>query len=221
MALHNIHLRKLLKIFYLEKNRKTSALRADIREDIARDSGEFGGGGDFYAPFWFDAKNHVFEKRDLREATLERIAANPGRARLYPLLQDGFLLWWEEKRRWQNKPFKPSDWIKGNLKIEDIKANVKIDNVLSVRDSRGADHFIYPYFSPEPVFREEAARLGIWAISKALPELTINDVRILDVIRGNTFSPDRNPLLGNEEEVFLKRYGETLGQWNELRREYD
>jgi len=180
-----------------------------------------GGGGDFYAPFWFDAKNHVFEKKDLRVAVEERIVANPGRARLFPLLRDGFLLWWNERRRWTNRPFRQSDWIKGSLKIDDLHSIIKIDNVLSARDSRHADHFIYPYFSPEPLLREEGARLGLWVISRAIPDLALNDVRILDVIRGQTFSIDRNPLQGNEERVFREKYNDLLVQWRELRREYE
>jgi len=221
MSLENVQLRKLLRIFYLEPVRRISALRADIREDIARESGEFGGGGDFYVPFWSDAKNHVFEKEDLRKAVAERIAANPGRARLYPLLKDGFLLWWDERRRWTNRPFRQSDWVKGALKIDDLGAIIRIDNVLSARDSRGGDHFIYPYFSPEPVLREEGARLGLWVISQAIPSLALDDVRILDVIRGQTFSIDRNPLQGNEERVFLEKYDEILAQRRVLRREYE
>lgn len=221
MSIRSIHLRKLLKILYLEPNRRKSALRADIREDIARESGEVGNGGDFYGPFWFDAKNHVFEKRELAEAIGERIAANPSRARLYPLLRDGFLLWWDERRRWTNKPFRPSDWIKSHLEMTELAATVKIDNVLSVRDSRDTDHYIYPYFAPDPTLRDEAGRIGLWAISRSLPDLDIDAVRILDIIRGETFSTEKNPLRGNEEEVFLRRYKALISEWTDLRREYE
>jgi hypothetical protein len=67
MALDRIHLRKLLKILFLEPNQRRSALRADIREELNREAGGEGGGGDFYAPFWADAKAHVFGTRDLHE----------------------------------------------------------------------------------------------------------------------------------------------------------
>jgi hypothetical protein len=221
MALNNIHLRKLLKVLYLEPNRRTSALRADIREDIARESGEVGGGGDFYAPFWFDAKNHVFERRDLSDAVAERIAANSGRGRLYPLLRDGFLVWWDERRRWSNRPFRQSDWIKSTFVIPELNSTIKIDNVMSVRDSQDANHFIYPYFAPDPLLREEAARIGLWVIGQALPELAIDEVRILDVIRGQTYSVDRNRLQGNEEEILLQRFQSALIERDLLRREYD
>jgi hypothetical protein len=87
MALDRIHLRKLLKILFLDGNARRSALRADIRDEIAKATGE-GSGGDFYAPFWSDAKNHVFGIVDLRSMVNERIAANGRRANLYPRLRD-------------------------------------------------------------------------------------------------------------------------------------
>jgi hypothetical protein len=221
MSIRSIHLRKLLKILYSEPNRRVSALRADIREDIARDSGEFGGGGDFYGPFWFDAKSHVFERKDLTIAVEERIGANPGRARLYPLLRDGFLLWWDKRRRWTNRPFRQSDWIKSKFEIRELSALIKIDNLLSVRDSRDEDHYIYPYFAPEPVLRDEAARVGLWVISKSLPDLDLDAVRILDVIRGETFSTDKTELRGNEEDILMRRYKALIAECDGIRREYE
>ena len=112
MSVRMIHLRKLLKLMYLAPNRRVSALRADIRDDIARESGDPGSGGDFYGPFWSDAKAHVFGSAYLPEMVQVRIAANSGRANLYPQLRDGFLLWWNERRRWTNEPFRQTDAIK-------------------------------------------------------------------------------------------------------------
>ncbi len=82
-------------------------------------------------------------------------------------------------------------------------------------------HFIYPYFSPDPTLSDEAARVGLWAIGKGLPNLSIDDVRILDVIRGQTYSVDRNELRGNEEEILFRRYQAALVEREQLRREYD
>lgn len=78
MPLQNIHLRKLLKIGFSEARQRQSALRADIREENARQTRTAGGGGDFYAPFWADAKRHALGTMDLRQAVRERIAANGG-----------------------------------------------------------------------------------------------------------------------------------------------
>jgi hypothetical protein len=219
MSLRLIHLRKLLKILYSEPNRRISALRADIREDIAREDGAGEGGGDFYGPFWRDAKDHVFGS-DLHVSTQARIDSNPARANLYPRLRDGFLLWWNDRRRWTNEPFRPADALKTHFQFPGLDAVVKVDNILAVRDSRDDEHFVYPYFSPEPPLRDEAARLGLWLLCQALPTVDATELRILDVIRGQPFSIDRNPLNGNEQEVFARRYQAALEEWETLRREY-
>lgn len=221
MSLRLIHLRKLLKLIYLEGQPRISALRADIREEIAREGGAPGAGGDFYGPFWRDAKDHVFGFSDLREMTRARIASNPGRANLYPRLRDGFLLWWNERRRWTNEPFRQADSMKTRFPFPGLDAVVKVDNILSVRDARDEDHFVYPYWFPQPTMADEAGRLGLWLLREALPNVQAEELRILDVIRGQTFSLDRNPLTGEEERLFRRRYQAALIQWETLRREYE
>ena len=223
MSLKVIHLRKLLAILYSEPNKRISAIRSDIRADLAKEAGAQTSGGDFYGPFWSDAKDHVFGRSDLHETTKARIESNTGRANLYPQLRDGFLTWWNERRRWTNEPFRPSENLKGRVVFPSLDAVVKVDNILSVRDARDEDHFIYPYFSPNPVLREEPARLGLWLLARAIPTVELTDFRMLDVIRGTTFSTlaDRNPLHGDEETIFERRYSAALDQWNQLRREYD
>lgn len=221
MSLQSIHLRKLLKIIYLNGGRQVSALREDIRADIAREAGLTGSGGDFYVPFWHDAKSHALGGTDLHAAVKERVLANPGRANLYPRLRDGFLLWWNERRRWTNEPFQQGPLIKAQFAFPGIAAVVKVDSVLSVRDAQGIDHFIYPYFAPDPVLTEDAARLGLWLLINALPDLPAAEIRILDVIRGQTFSIDRYALQGSEEQTFRLRYVQAINSWNNLREEYE
>lgn len=220
MALNRVQLRKLLKIFFLEPNQRRSALRADIREEIARDFKQDSGGSDFYGPFWADAKKHVFGQVDLHSAVEERIDANEGRTKLYNQLRDGFLLWWNERRRWTNEPFMQGPSLGGRVNFNELSAEVRVDNILSVKDGVGENHIVYPYFSPNPDISENAARLGIWLISAAIPDAPIHEVRILDVIRGRTFSIDRCPLLDNEQEEFISRYSAALKEREILRREY-
>ncbi len=221
MALERIHLRKLLKILFLDPNRTRSAIRTDIREDRAREAGENSSGGDFYAPFWADAKNHVFGVSDLHESVNQRIDANYRRRNLYPRLRDGFLLWWNDRRRWTNEPMRPGQSAKARFEFPHIAATVKVDNLLSVRDGLNAERYVYPYFSPEPVLSESAARLGLWLLSNALPDTPSESLRILDVIRGQTFALDRTPLQGDEEEDLQRRYVELLRQRDALREEYE
>lgn len=220
MALNRIHLRKLLKILFSEPNVRRSELRSDIREEIAREAGQEGGGGDFYAPFWADAKNHVFGTADLHNMVDGRVEANCRRANLYPQLRTGFLIWWNERRRWTNEPFRPGRQLKAHFPFANLDAVVKVDNILSVRDGAGEEHVVYPYFSPQPELSENAARLGLWLLSSALPTVPLEEIRILDVIRGRTFSVDRSPLRGDEQEEFITRYSAALNERDVLRREY-
>lgn len=220
MALNRIHLRRLLKILFLEPNARRSELRSDIRGEIARDAGQDGGGPDFYAPFWADAKNHVFGIADLHDMVDGRVEANERRANLYPQLRNGFLTWWNERRRWTNEPFRPGRSLRAQFPFPNLDAVIKVDNILSVRDGSGEEHIIYPYFSPQPELSENAARLGIWLLSAALPTVSLEEIRILDVIRGRTFSVDRYPLQGSEQEEFTRRYAAALFEREVLRRNY-
>ena len=221
MALENIHLRKLLKLMYLEPNKRRSALRTDIREDLRREAGEIGGGGDFYSPFWADAKAHVFGGPDLRVSTAERIAANARRSNLYPQLRDGFLSWWDERRRWTNLPFNPGRKLRARFRFHELDAIVKIDNILTVVDGNGDEHVVYSYFSPEPSLSVDGARLGLWLLSQTFPTIPANELRILDIIRGTTFSVDRSPLTGEEEIEFRARYARLIEERDRLREDYE
>ncbi len=222
MALENIHLRKLLKLLFSDSKLRQASLRADIRDDIRRESGEEdSSGGDFYSPFWADAKAHVFGGTDLRGSTNGRIAANDRRGNLYPQLCDGFLSWWDEKRRWTNLPYNPGRKLKARFKFPGLAATVKVENILTVVDGSGDEHVLYSYFSPKPALTNESARLGLWLLSQAFPDVPIVELRILDIIRGNTFSVDRVPLTGEEEVEFRALYSRLIRERDELRKEYE
>ncbi|MEP9400963.1 hypothetical protein [Sphingomonas sp. VNH70] len=220
MALNRIQLRKLLKILFLDPNARRGEIRADIRDEISHETGTSSSGPDFYGPFWSDAKRHVFGVADLHALVEDRIEANDRRANLYPQLRDGFLAWWNVRRRWTNEPFMPGPSVSGTVDFPDLNATVKVDNVLCVIDGTGERHVIYPYFSPSPELSAESARLGIWLLSIALPNVPFEEIRILDMIRGITFSVDRYPLQGNEETEFVRRYAAALDERAILRREY-
>jgi len=210
---------------YADGGERVRFLRNDIRDDLARERGEDGdgdgGGGDFYGPFWRDAKDHVYGYTDLHVTTVGRIASNPGRRNLYPQLRDGFLLWWNERRRWTNAPFEPIAPPKIHFPVPGTDTVIKVANTLGVRDGRGDDHFVYPYWFPVPSISDEAARVGLWTLSQALPRIDPQELRILDVIQGQTFALDRSRLQGNEREIFLARYRAAVADWTRLRAEYD
>lgn len=221
MAFERIHLRKLLKILFLDSRKQQAAARKDIWEDKIKAAGQDSPGGDFYGPFWADAKRHVFAEADLRSLVDQRVARNPNRRHLYPRLRDGFLLWWNERRRWTNEPFRPGQPAMMRFQFSRLNAVVKIDNILSVRDGVGTERLVYPYFAPEPELSEQAARLGLWLLVAALPAVSPSSIRILDVIRGQTFSLDRTPLNGDEERELYRRYADLLSRRDELRDEGD
>jgi hypothetical protein len=216
MALDRISLRKLLKLFLMKDTVRTTAIRADAREVMKkRDEGP-SPGGDFHVPFWRDAKDHAAGKSDLRETTQLQIDKNWRRKNLYPRLLEGFLLWWNEKRRRINEIITElPQTIKASHGFADIEGIVKVENLLCLRIGDDKHRYIYPYFADRPALTPEGARLGLWLMSKALPDLPIAEFRILDVLRGEAYSVENLPLLGNEEEQFTLRYRRILREWRD------
>lgn len=221
MSLERIGLAKVLVLFQASDPQRRRMLREDIRSEIRRESGlGSGSGGDFYVPFWADAKRHVAGEADLRAATHARIASNDRRSRLYEMLANGFLTWWEERRRLRNEPF--------TIHEEPLRARyealglgtIKVENTLSITVVGDGRRVIYPYFCEDPELSQEAARIGLWLMSECFAEYAPEQMRILDVIAGRSFSVLDTPLMGDEEEQFLMRYADLLGQWRALRTEY-
>jgi len=221
MSFELIGLGKLLNAMYASNSQRITLLRSDIRSEIKKAEG-FGNstGGDFYGPFWADAKRHVAGELDLRLATIARIESNKGRERLYTILKDGFLLWWEEKRRLRNVPFSViPDNIKARFEIAGA-GTVKVENTLSITVGDTGHRIIYPYFCEDPSLCDEAARLGLWLMSKSIEGYALQDMRLLDIIKGRSFSTLDTPLAGNEEKLFADKYKSLVSEWNALRAEY-
>lgn len=221
MAIDTISLRKLLQLILASERKRTGLLRTNIRDQLKKEAnGPGGGGGDFHTPFWADAKAYAAHGADLRQTSAARISADHGRARLYPLLTEGFLTWWLERRRRRNEPFEIIEQnIRGRLELDGL-GTVKIENNLAFRIGDDERRIVYPYFCEEPEMAEEVARLGLWAMSRAVPEYALNDMRILDVIRGRSFSMLDTPMTGTEEADFCQQYRVLLDRWQALRREY-
>lgn len=217
MPLESISLRKLLKIGFSTPNRRRASLRDIIRDDRIRAAGGAEEGGDFYLPFWADARAHVFGTLDLHEATTARVEVNRNRRRLYPLLRDGFLGWWNVYRRRTNEPFRLGPVQRTRFEILDLASMVKVDSILSIEDGMGAHHYVYPYFAEAPELGEDAARLGLWLLSQALPEVPPERFRLLDVLRGWAYSIAQTPLRGDEEERFHRMYAGLIQERDTLR----
>jgi len=221
MAIDQIHLRKALCLCGAKPARRISMLRNDIRKTIAKEKGTARkGGGDFHTPFWADAKEHVFGRADLHELTEARTASNDTRERLYPLLRDSFLRWWNEKRRWRNSPFDPLPKpVFARHQIAGLGL-IKVEGLLGVGMEDGSGRYVYPYFAEETPLNDEEARLGLWLMCEALPQYRRADFRILDVLRSRSVGLVDCPLLGDEAGAFSTKYQSVIDQWNRLRDEY-
>lgn len=220
MSLDKIHLRKLLQLIDASDAKRVALLRADIRAELNKEDGPSEGGGDFYIPFWADAKDFVAGGCDLKEETKSRIDSNPRRQRLYPKLQDGFLLWWNEKRRWINEPFGlVSENLSIHLPIAELKVVVKIENVLGLTTGEHSHRIIYPYFSEVPVLTEQSARLGLSLLRDAFPQYDPDSLRVLDIIRSTSFSLRDVPLVGHERDLLIGKYTKLIAERAKFRRE--
>lgn len=221
MPLESISLRKLLKIGFSDPTPRRSALRQIIRDDRPRRDDALEKGGDFYAPFWADAKAHVFGTLELQQAVAVRITDNWRRRNLYDQLRDGFLRWWGEHRRHTNEPFRPGQLQRTRFEINELASVVKVDSILSIEDGLGARHYVYPYFFPRPELNEASAQLGLWLLTQAFPQVLARDFRLLDVMRGRAFSIEQTPLRGDEEQRFLRMYTGLIQERDTLRRPSD
>jgi hypothetical protein len=221
MSIKNIHLRKMLILMYAPRNRLVSILREDIRTDISKETGTQGDGGDFHQAFWSDAKAHAMGLGDLPTLVKRRVAASQQRRRLYPLLSKAFLVWWNEKRRWINEPFRAVDRrINARFAIGEIDVIVKVDNLLAVEFDDRSHRLVYPYFDELVPLSEDAARIGLWVMTQAISREPPSSFRILDVLRSKSFTIDDVPLQGDEERVLLTKYMHVLSEWTRLREEY-
>lgn len=221
MTSKTINLHKLLKLFGLKDRQLTSALRRELYGEKKRIENGPGEGGDFHVPFWSDAKAHVIGKVDLVQQTQARVEASDQRKRLYPQLADGFLDWLEQTKRSTNEKV---GWHEGNVhnhhSIPELDLTLKVDNMLALKIGPDRYRLIYPYFTEKPILHEQWARVGLWAMSEALPDHSRSNMEILDILRGRAFSGARLFLKGDEEYLFSKRYREILDEWDNLRPEY-
>jgi hypothetical protein len=221
MTIKSIHLNKLLKLLAMSDRGLTSMLRDDLRQERKKLDAEIDGGGDFHAPFWRDAKDHVLGKSDLTEQTEIRIASHGARKRLYPLLATGFLSWIDFLKRGTNAEIGWSnEHAHNHYPMPGFDLIIKVDSILGLNIGDRNRRLIYPYFSESPILNERWARVGLWLMSDALPEYSVTDFEILDVLRGKGYSGSSLFFKGDEESIFCDRYKNILSEWLELRPEY-
>ncbi|HVY19351.1 MAG TPA: hypothetical protein VHA70_04625 [Bauldia sp.] len=217
MSLEKIHLRKALQMLYADAKLQRTLLRRDIAEDRRRDDGEREGGGDFYSGFWADVKGHMAGRGRITDLVSMRVAANKGRARLYPALASAFEAMWNEKMRWRNEPFQfAPQSLRARLNIPELQTTLKIENTISVIAFDGSPRIIYPYFSEKPALPDEGARVGLALLATAFPGMKLADFRLVDVLRRGYFRPSDLIFDGGEREIFVEKYRALLALWRSL-----
>ena len=79
----------------------------------------------------------------------------------------------------------------------------------------------YPYWFESPPINDEAARVGLWVLSKALNDQNSQNVRIFDIIRSEYFSLNTHPLEGNEDDLLLAHFKRIEKLRDKLKLEYN
>lgn len=217
MSLEIINLRKALKFCMLDNEQAERALRREAYEDRRRTEYPGEGGGDFYGPFWSDAKSFAVEGTDLEVATTVRIDSHGGRRRLYSILCPQFMEWWQQFEGTMNEPLRPlNESVHARFDFDELGVTLKVDNLLSFQIDRERHRLIYPYFSETPPLSPTWARVGLWAMCQALETFRPQDMVILDIQRARSFSVREVDLQGEEEQLFLRRMTELREIWDQI-----
>lgn len=220
MGLETLYLRNFLQITYADTKLRRTLLRRIIGNDFSKQNGIKGSGGDFYVPFWTDAKNHIKGLGNLHETTKGRIEKNKGRKRLYPLLEEKFLEWWNENRRWRNEEFTLIDEpIRARFKVPGINLTLKVENLVAVHVGGRFDRIVYPYFFEAPRLSPEACRIGLWVLDQSLTKYGLENMRILDVLGARAYGAIDYQLIGNEEDLLASHFRSMQSDWSTLVKE--
>ena len=127
---------------------------------------------------------------------------------------------WSDKIQWRNDRFEAYPvGIKARYEIPELRATIKIENLVAVKIPDGTSRLVYPYFSEVPSLPTEGARLGLWMLQEALKDFRPEDFRILDILRRAYFRPREVLVEGNERELLIQKYDEVLNEWRKLRDE--
>lgn len=223
MASKSLNLNKVLKLLGSDQSALVTELRKELREERRKSIGiKRDGGGDFHVAFWADAKWHVRGVSNLLKMVEFRIERSSYRKRLYPLLARAFLSWFDEVKRGTNLTvgWKEAS-VHNHLDIPSLDLTLKVDNLLCLQIGADSYRIVYPYFSEYPILTEDVARIGLWAMSEALPDHSVLDMEILDVLRGRSFRGLNMHFKGNEEALFSARFKEIVKEWDKLRPQYD
>lgn len=220
MALNNVSLNKLLKMFPRPLSVRQRIIRRDAMDAVLKEKKlENEDGGNFYGEFWCDAKEFVLRGRDLTHLVRNRIRASRSKRRLYPQLRDGFLRWYAANFS-GSTPAEREEIEKafGRCSTLAPEGSVRVHGLLAWKESDGSSYLVYPYFDKDHALGTRTARLGRWTMANALADHDPTSMTILDVLRGEAYDNDNCPLTGDEEDVLSERYAGFIREWESQKR---
>jgi hypothetical protein len=220
MALNNVSLNKFLKISRRKLQHRISLIRRDAVDAVKKEKKLLDeDGGDFYGAFWSDAKLFVLDGENLSLAVRARINDHSSKKNLYPALERGFFRWYDERfDRSDYKTRKRIDKAYGSCRSLDKDGVLRVHGTLAWQDNSGRVFIVYPYFDKDLALGERSARLARWVMADAMPDFSVADMIIVDVLRGNAFDNDNSPILGDEEAVLVDQYSRMLREWESQKR---
>lgn len=219
MSLHTARLSKILKIAYADDRLSRKDIFDDVSEYIRKENNPekaSSGGGDFHGVLWAAFKDCIFEydPDSFDQIVKALIDANSRRKRLFPPLAQGLKSWGLEKQRWMNEEIKRIKSPTGTITVDGLDIALKVNNILALEIVGKGNRYIYPYFSEEPTVTKEAARVALWQLHQTLPDLDINEIRILDVMRGKSYSVADVPFVGDEQTLFEHHIKSIMQRWD-------
>jgi hypothetical protein len=225
MALDRLSLSRFLELLQLPHARRLRAIERDARRSVYEEKYGKGSsdGGDFYGPFWADAKRSVVDEVfDLAEATDERIASNKSRRRLYPILRTGFEAGWTTLR--DSRPIASTLRLIPKLAVtvkgSEAEDHLRATSVLAVQDPDKILHITYPYFSKDQRLGQRHARLGLSILKQGFAPAKPRTVAILDVLRGKSFVAEDIGSDDSGKDELIDRYDAVMREWRAQKRNH-
>lgn len=222
MTMDRLSLARFLELLQLPQPRRLKAIERDARRAVYGERfGKASDGGDFYGPFWSDAKRSAVEREFcLASATSDRIARNKARRRLYPQLLIGFQQGWNSLRssRITEAALELVSRLSVTIKGSEAEDHIHASNVLAVREPIGSLHITYPYFSKDVGLGERHARVGLRVLRQGFATAKPQSVAMLDVLRGNLFVDPGSEIESSARAELVDRYDAVMREWRAQKR---
>jgi hypothetical protein len=222
MAMDRLSLARFLELLQLPQPRRLKLIERDARKALYEERfGKLSDGGDFYGPFWADAKRSAVDRGFcLKSATDERISSNKSRRRLYPHLLEGFETGWTSLKASSfgeaalSLVMRLAVYVKGSEEEDHIRAT----NVLAVTESDRSLHITYPYFSKDVKLGMRHARLGLGVLRQGFATAQPKTVAILDVLHGSIYIDSGEDIGDPEHKELVDRYDAVMREWRAQKR---